>query len=155
MSVDFSEDLLLVTCASGKQASFLLPFLSMKWKKLRLAVNSQASRENLKHIYPDAEVVQADLAEPKDCQKLLEGVTAAYHIGPPLHPHETEIGYNMIDAAAAQKELTFKHFVFSSVLNTQLRKLLNHDCKRYVVSQVMGSKFAYLDKIWRSFFMNK
>lgn len=52
-----------------------------------------------------------------------------------FHPHETEIGYNVIDACvAASKESgsKFKHFVFSSVLCTQLRKLLNHDCKRYV-----------------------
>lgn len=135
MSVNHSEDLILVTSASGKQASFLLPFLVKKWKNLRLAVHSQGSRETLAKEYPEADVLQADLAEPKDCQNLLKGVTALYHIGPPFHPHETGIGYNMIDAA--KDEPTFKHFVFSSVLNTQLRKLLNHDCKRYVVSALL------------------
>lgn len=41
----------------------------------------------------------------------------------------------MIDAAVhevGRKGNRFQHFIYSSVLNTQLRKLLNHDCKRYV-----------------------
>lgn len=112
MSVDYSNDLTLITCASGKQAAFLLPILVNKYKKLRLAVNSQASKERLEKEYSNVDVVQADLTEPQDCRKLLEGVTALYHIGPPMHPKETEIGYNMIDAAVAQGS-SFKHFVCS------------------------------------------
>ena len=136
MTVDYAQDVILVTCASGKQAGFLLPFLVAKWKNLRLMVSSEASRQKLEQAYPKAEVIQADLTEPKDCRNIMNGVTAVYHIGPPLHPHETEIGYNMIDAAAAQTGSTFKQFVLSSVLNTQLRKLMNHDCKRYVVGAI-------------------
>ncbi|KAL8827512.1 MAG: hypothetical protein Q9191_003141 [Dirinaria sp. TL-2023a] len=142
MSVDYSKDLILVTCASGKQGAFLLPFLVPKWKHLRLAVNSESSRDRLEKAYPNAEVVQVNLAEPTECRQLLTGVTALYHIGPPLHPHETEIGYNMIDAAVAQGG-AFKHFVFSSVLNTQIRKMLNHDGKRYVEEYLIESGLNY------------
>ena len=147
MSVNHAKDLILVTCASGKQAGFLLPFLVKRWKNLRLAVNSQASHERVMKAYPNAEVIRADLAEPKDCQRLLNGVTAVYHIGPSFHPHETEIGYHMIDAAVAQGG-SLKHFVLSSVLNTQIRKLLNHDCKRYVVSDV--PQFVVTPSQWSS-----
>ena len=53
-------------------------------------------------------------------------------VGPSMHQHETEIGYNMIDAAVDEsRKGNFKHFVLSSVIYTQLRKLMNHDCKRY------------------------
>lgn len=86
----------------------------------------------------------ADLADAHDTARLLKGVTAVYHVGPSFHPHETEIGYNMIDAAVKEaKEGSFKHFVLSSVLNTQLRKMMNHDCKRYVEEYLIESGLNY------------
>lgn len=118
MGVNYYEDWILVTCASGTEAGFLLPFLVNKWKSLRLTVRSQASCEELEEDYPMADVVQVDLADSKDRQRLLNGVTPVYHIGPSFHPHETEIGYHMVDAAKA--ESSFQHLVFSIVLNTQL-----------------------------------
>ena len=48
----------------------------------------------------------------------------------------------MTDAAIAQKG-PFNHFLYSSVLNTQLRKLLNHDCKRYVEEYLIESGLNY------------
>lgn len=36
-----------------------------------------------------------------------------------------------------------KHFVYSSILHTQLRKLMNHDCKRYVEEALMESGLHY------------
>ncbi|KAJ5982620.1 hypothetical protein N7451_012720 [Penicillium sp. IBT 35674x] len=70
-----------------------------------------------------------------DASRLLLGVTAIWHVGPSLHPHESEVGYTMIDAAVAESHRpgsNFQHFIYSSVLQTQLRKLMNHDAKRYV-----------------------
>ena len=142
MPVDYANDVILVTCASGKQASLLLPFLSKKWKHLRLAVHSPESQDRLTKEYPDAEVLQANLAEPEECKQLLQNVTAVYHIGPTFHPHEPGMRYNMIDAAVAAGQ-SFKHFVYSSVINTQLRKLLNHDSKRYVEEYLMESGLKY------------
>lgn len=77
-----------------------------------------------------------------DASKLLSGVTAVWHVGPSLHPHESEVGYTMIDAAAAESKQpgsNFQHFVYSSVIQTQLRKLMNHDAKRYVEEYLMES----------------
>lgn len=42
----------------------------------------------------------------------------------------------MIDAA---KSNDVEHFVYCSVIQTQLRKLMNHDCKRYVEEALMES----------------
>ncbi|KAF2229866.1 NAD(P)-binding protein [Viridothelium virens] len=127
------SDLILVTCASGKQASPLLPLLAKRYKRLRLAVGSKTSQERIKSLYPHADVVQTDLADPQSMRELFRGVTACYYVGPSFHHHETQCGYHAIDAAVKEtKEGNFKHFVYSSVLNSQFRKLLNHDCKRYV-----------------------
>jgi uncharacterized protein YbjT (DUF2867 family) len=102
MPADVQDDVLLVTCANGKQSSHLLPFLLPKWKHLRLVVRSESSRQNLLEQYgptwqsnliSDVEVVSADLAQSDDCMRICEGVTAVYHIGPAFHPRETEIGY--------------------------------------------------------------
>jgi uncharacterized protein YbjT (DUF2867 family) len=143
MSVDYANDLLVITCASGKQASHLLPHLS-QWKRLRLAVNSVSSEERLKRQYPDAEIVQGDMSNAADAARLLKGSTAVFYVGPSLHPRETDCGINMIEAAMAEaKSGTFKHFVFSSVAATQLQKLLNHECKRLVEESLMESGLNY------------
>lgn len=145
MPADASKDLLLVTCASGKQASALLPLLS-KWQHVRLVVNSTTSKERLKKQYPHADVIQADLYSPSNCTSLLKGVNVVIHIGPSYHPHETEIGYMMIDAAVKEYNRGaggLKHFILSSVLNTQFRKMMNHDCKRYIEEYIMETELPY------------
>lgn len=144
MSVDFKNDVLLLTCASGKQCSRLIPLLYNKWKHLRLAVNTTSSEELLKTKYPNATVVRADMSRIDDAQRILSGVTTVLYIGPSLHSHETEIGYTMIDAARHESQHgTFKHFVYSSVLHPQIRKLMNHDCKRYVEEYLIESGLNY------------
>jgi uncharacterized protein YbjT (DUF2867 family) len=144
MAVDHANDLVVITCASGKQGSHLVPLVHGKWKRLRLAINSSSSEERLKKQYPDAEVVRGDMAIAADAARLLKGSTAVFYVGPSMHPHETECGFNMIEAAVAEsKSGTFKHFVFSSVINTQLQKLLNHDCKRFVEENLMESGLSY------------
>ncbi|KAJ4391583.1 hypothetical protein N0V93_005202 [Gnomoniopsis smithogilvyi] len=142
MSVNHDTDLLLITCASGKQASHLLPLVYEKWRRLRLIVNSNSSEDRLKETYPKAEVTRADLCNPTDCHRIMTDVTTVLHIGPSFHPHETEIGYFMIDAAVSAGA-SFKHFVYSSVLDSQLRKLMNHDCKRYVEEHLFESGLNY------------
>ena len=140
MTVDFDQDQILIIGASGRTASFILPSLAQRWKRLRLVCNSVASLARLVKDYPAAEVVKVDLAEPSSCIALLKGVTTVFHIGPPFHPHETEIGYNLIDAAVLESETSgnkFRHFIYSSVLQSVFRKMLNHDRKRYVEEYLM------------------
>jgi uncharacterized protein YbjT (DUF2867 family) len=145
MPAEPSKDLLLITSASGKQAGKLLPLLS-NWKNIRLAVHSSSSKVRLQHDYPHAEVIQTDLYSPSNCASLLENVTTAIHIGPSYHPHETEIGKMMIDAAVSAYSNgagVFKHFILSSVLNSQFTKMLNHDYKRHVEEWIMESGIPY------------
>lgn len=119
MTVDFEQDLILVIGVSGRTASFILLSLAQTWKRLRLVCNSDASVSRLVKEYPDAEVLKVDLAEPSACRAILIGITTVFHIGPPFYPHESEIGYNVIDAAVSELESLgskFQHFVYSSVL---------------------------------------
>lgn len=110
-----------------------------------IRVYSPASETRLRSQYPDAEVVRADITLTVDIQRILKGVTAVLHIGPSFHPREPEIGFLMIDAACkeARNGGAFKHFVYSSVLHPQLRKLMNHDCKRYVEEYLIESGLEY------------
>ncbi|KAF2122352.1 hypothetical protein BDV96DRAFT_142848 [Lophiotrema nucula] len=145
MSADPSKDLLLITCASGKQATRLLPLLS-EWKRLRLAVHSSSSKDRLQSQHPHADVVQTDLYSPSNCAALMKDVNVVIHIGPSYHVHEAEIGYMMIDAAVESHQNgtgSLKHFILSSVLNSQLRKMMNHDCKRVVEEYIMESGLPY------------
>ena len=61
-----------------------------------------------------------------------------------MHSHEAELGCNVIDGAIEEaKKGTPMHFFYPSVVNTQLRKLLNHDCKRYVEEYLIESGLNY------------
>ena len=137
------SEILVVTCPNGKQCAQLLPLVYKKGKfKLRLAAHSQASQDKLKKQYPDAEVVQCDVSSLSDCQRLLQGATAVFHVGPSFHSREKEMGFNMVDAATAESQTqgnVFKHFVFSSVLCTQHRNLMQHDLKSYIEERLFLS----------------
>ncbi|CAG8908985.1 unnamed protein product [Penicillium egyptiacum] len=137
------SEILVITCPSGKQCSRLIPLLYNKGRfRLRLAAHSTASANSLQVLYPDAEVVQANLQLLSDCRDLLRGATAINAVLPSLHSHEKEIGFNLIDAALAEscrEGNVFKHFVLSSVLGTQHRSLLQHDLKSYVEERLFLS----------------
>lgn len=80
------------------------------------------------------------MADQNQAVRMLKGVTSLYHIGPSFHHQELEIGYNMINAAVEEaRQGTFKHFVMASVINTQIRKLMNHDVKRYIEERLIES----------------
>lgn len=136
-----ANDLIVVTGASGKQSGGLIPLLYAKYQ-LRLVANSSGSVEKLKKQYPDADVVQADLCLPPDCARVVAGASTVYAMAPPLHEHEKELSLFLIDAAvaeAAKPDSKFRHYVLSSVLNTQLRRMANHDDKRYVEEYLIES----------------
>jgi len=140
-----SSNLLVVTCAGGRQCNHLLPLLYGKYN-LRLVVQSESSRDRLAKQYPNANVIQADIAIPEACKQVLHEASHVFHIGPSLHPRELEIGLNMIDAAvyeSKQPNHKFKHFIYSSVLNTQFRKMFNHDRKRYVEEYLFETDLNY------------
>ncbi|KAF6239330.1 hypothetical protein HO173_002592 [Letharia columbiana] len=135
MPIDHGNDIILLTCANGKPCNQLIPFLLPKRKRLRLAVSNDSSRQQLLEKYAgeskaQIEVVLADLTQPDDCKRILEGITAVYHVKPTFHPRETKIGSNI-------------PLLTLSVLHPCLRKLLIHVCKRYVEEALIESGLPY------------
>ena len=123
-TVNKETDLLVITCASGKQASALLPIVSKEWRRLRLVCHSAQSEQRLKRQYPDAEVIATDLGLPKEPERIIKDATVIYHVEPPFAHRQAVMGFNMVDAAVEEaKKGKFKHFVYASVLNPQLRKV--------------------------------
>ena len=142
------SELVVLTCASGKQCSQLIPLLYQEPSlyTLRLVVHSQKSLERLQSQYPKAEVLQADFNSPDDCAKILDGATTMYYVGPTFQTHEAQLGMNVIDAAVAESakpHSKFSHFIFSSVLHPEIGKLLNHDRKRYIEEYLCESSLPY------------
>jgi len=145
MPADPNTDLLLLTAASGKQIGTLLPLLS-EWKRLRLAVHSKAPAENLSTQYPAAEVVKVDLTSSDSIHSILKDVNVVVHVGPPFHPEEANIGCMMVDAARkTYKDGSgkFKHFIFSSVIGSQLSSMVHHAAKRRVEEHLMESGLPF------------
>ncbi|OQE32135.1 hypothetical protein PENSTE_c001G07293 [Penicillium steckii] len=138
---------IVLTCPSGKQSTHLIPLLiQTKRFHLRLAAHSAASKDHLESEYPETEVVQVDLTSLPDCERLLAGTTAIHHVGPSFHSREKEMGFNLIDAAVSEiqkPDSVFKHFVFSSVLSTQHRNLMQHDLKSRVEERLFLSPLNF------------
>ncbi|CAI7593103.1 unnamed protein product [Penicillium glandicola] len=141
------NEILVITCPSGRQCSHLIPLLYNKSRfKLRLAAHTSESTSRLQTIYPEAEVQTCNTSSLTDCCKLLSNATSVYHVGPSLHSREMEIGINMIDAAVAESQkpdTKFKHFVYSSVLGTQHRNLMQHDHKSRVEERLLLSPLNF------------
>lgn len=145
MPAGVETDLLLIAGASGKQSTHLLRQIAPKWKHLRLLAHSDNSVQRLKEHYPNAEVEKANLFDRADCARVLNGVTAVWYLFPAFGL-EVDVGHTFIDAAVKESkkpESKFRHLVFSSVLQTQLRKLLHHDAKRYVEEYLMESGLQF------------
>lgn len=145
MPVNYDQDLILVTCASGKQAADVILQLIDKWKRIRLQVNSDKSKQRLQSEYPSTEVVQADLFDPHDAPKLLEGVTACFLNCPPFRTYGTIAVNYMVDAAMAQRKAggPFSHMLYSSVLFPVINKLTNHATKALAEEYLVESQLPY------------
>lgn len=141
------SEILVITSPSGHIGNYLVPMLYRENRfTLRLAAHSKSSVEKLKATYPKAEVRQTDMACLSQCCELLENASSVFHVGPSFHSREKEMGYNMIDGAISESQKPkskFKHFVFSSVLCTQHRNLMQHDLKSYIEERLMLSPLNF------------
>lgn len=141
-------ELVVFTCASGKQCAHIIPLLysNSAAYTLRLVVNSPHSLERLQKQYPEAQVLRANLSDPQDCAKIVDGASVVFYISPTFHPQESQFGYNVIDAAVEESQRPsskFAHFILSSVLHPYLRKMLNHDRKRYIEEYLVESSLPW------------
>ncbi len=123
-----SQELILVTGASGYIASQLIPLLLERGLKVRCLVRNTELLETRKW-YAEVEVVCADLTQPESLPPALEGVTSAYYL-----VHSMSSGQNYIeqdlkaahDFAALAKQTGVKHIIYLGGLADPQAKIAPH-----------------------------
>jgi uncharacterized protein YbjT (DUF2867 family) len=129
----------LVTAANGNQGRSLIPRLLTVGVEVRACVRSEASAQALSDAGV-VDVVVGDIAEPDVMARCVAGVEKVYYVGPALHPHERQMGFDAVDAASAAG---VKHFVFSSVLHAITTDLLQHEIKRDIEEHLLSSGLEF------------
>jgi uncharacterized protein YbjT (DUF2867 family) len=129
----------LVTGAAGKTGRHILAALLAKGHAVRALAHSEEGRRDLEAMGV-RDVVIGDMLDAAALARAMKGVRAVVHIGPAMHPSESIMGINVIDAA---REAGVARFVFSSVAHPQIDALLNHQAKLPVERQLIESRLAY------------
>lgn len=70
----------------------------------------------------------------------MEGVDAAYHVGPTAHPRESALGIATVDAAV---DAGVGHFVYGSVLHARIGALVQHREKQIVEEHLVGTPIPF------------
>lgn len=131
--------MILVTSANGNQGKRLIPKLLAAGHQVRACVRGEASAAELKSLGV-AEVMVGDLADASFIARAVAGIRGLYHVGPTLHPAERQMGFAMVDAAAAAG---VGHFVFSSVLHAITTDLIQHEIKRDIEEHLLSSGLEF------------
>jgi uncharacterized protein YbjT (DUF2867 family) len=131
--------LILITGASGKTGRTIAKALSQQGLEVRAVVRHQKQVDELKGLGAK-EVVIADLLDQDAMDQAFLGTTAIYHICPNMHPQEEEIGQLMIQGA---QKMHLKHFVYHSVLHSQIEAMPHHWKKMRVEDQLFKMKIPF------------
>ncbi len=126
---------ILVTAGNGNQARAVIPKLVAAGFGVRAMRRVDRPGQGPMQ-FGAQEIIVGDASNPDDALKAMEGVHAVYHVGPSFHPHEREMGFNMIQQA---QRAGVEHFVYSSVLHPILTGLPQHKIKRDVEEKLLES----------------
>ena len=127
--------MILVTAANGNQGRLLIPRLLAAGCRIRACVRTDASAARLREAGV-ADIVTADLSDPDEMGRAMEGVEKVYYVGPTMLPREREMGFAAVAAARASG---VRHFVFSSVLHAVTTDLIQHELKRDIEEHLLSS----------------
>jgi uncharacterized protein YbjT (DUF2867 family) len=130
--------MILVTAANGRTGRSVVRSLAHSGHSVR-AFDIVPDVEQLLDVGA-AEAIVADLLDPGERRRAVDGVRCVIHIGPPMHPREAEMGHGVVSAA---RQAGVEHFVQFSVTHPQLEPLLNHQAKLAVERVVLTSRLPF------------
>ncbi len=131
--------MILITGAAGKTGRAVLKALVEHGETVRVLVRRQEQAEELIRQGASAALV-GEMTEPASYREAMEGVNAAYHICPNVHPEEVAIGRLAIESA---RKCGLEHFVYHSVLHSQVEKMPHHWKKMKVEEILFESGLRY------------
>lgn len=130
---------ILLTAANGKTGQKVLSALANRGASVRVFIRDEAQFDQLKPLGA-AEYAVGDLQSADDLRAAVNGVDKVLHIGPPMHPNETEITDMLLDAAKAEE---VDHFIYYSVMHPVRREVRHHRLKLDAEEHVIESGLAY------------
>ena len=128
----------LATGATGPYAGLVVPALAARGIKVRAIVHDP-SKANVARDNGADEIVQADLADRASLDTALDGVDGAFLITPAFAADATQLGLNMV-AAAARAGLS--KLVYSGVYHPSL-PLENHASTRPIEAAIYASDLDF------------
>lgn len=142
MSKTNIDNSILVVGAAGHFAGLVVPALASRGVHVRGLVRRPEEAGTVLRNGA-AEIAIADLSEPNDVQKALQGIGGVFYIGPQFRRDEAELGVNFVKAC---QDAGVRRFVFSSILHPTITSVQVHAAKVPVEAAVVesGLKFTIL-----------
>jgi len=131
---------ILVTAARGRTGRTVVGALAAGGERVRAFDLDPAVADLAAITSGGVETVTGDLCDAAQVRAALEGVRVVVHIGPPMHPHEADMGRVVVSES---RRAGIEHFVQFSVTHPQLEPLLNHQAKLAVERHLLLSRMPF------------
>ena len=127
--------MVLIMGATGNIGLPVAKNLCKKNENVKVLIRSEKSASILKSIGVQ-EICIGDFRNEVDLKNALQGCRSVFHVMPPFSEDEFEIGEKIISLAT---ESGVEHFVFNSVLHSQIREMPHHFQKNRVEEVLINS----------------
>lgn len=132
--------MILVTGAAGKTGRAVVTAVARAGETTRALVRVPSQRAEMIEVGA-TEVMAADMLQPDQVRRALQGIDRVYHIGPNVHPQEEQIGRTVIAAAIAAG---VERLVLHSVLHPQARSMPHHRAKLRLEEALLRSGMDFV-----------
>ncbi len=132
--------MILVTGAAGKTGKAVVAALARSGEPTRALVRIPSQKSEMIELGA-TQAVAADMLQPAQVRRALEGIDRVYHIGPNAHPQEEQIGRAVVAAARASGA---ERLVLHSVLHPQARSMPHHLAKLRLEETLLRSGMDFV-----------